>query len=147
MSRLRLFTTDLSRKPLVAQLVKNLLALQAILFRSLGWEDPLEKGKATHFSILGWRIPRTIQSFPKVAAFFSIKWSYLWKVKLLIAQLCPILCDPMDCSPPDSSVHGILQARVLVWVAMSSSRGSSQPRGQTQVSHVSCSGRKVLYHL
>ena len=60
MSRLRLFTTDLSRKPLVAQLVKNLLALQAILFRSLGWEDPLEKGKATHFSILGWRIPRTI---------------------------------------------------------------------------------------
>ena len=38
------------------------------------------------------------------------------------------LCNPMDCSPPDSSVHGILQARTLEWVAMSSSRGSSQPR-------------------
>ena len=47
---------------------------------------------------------------------------------------CPTLCDPMDCSPPGSSVHGILQARVLEWVAMSFSRGSSRPRDQTQVS-------------
>ena len=45
-----------------------------------------------------------------------------------IAQLCPTLCDPMDCSPPDSSVPGIFQARVLQWVAISFSRGSSQPR-------------------
>ena len=43
-------------------------------------------------------------------------------------QLCPTLCCPMDCSPPGSSVHGILQARVLAWVAMSFSRGSSRPR-------------------
>ena len=50
------------------------------------------------------------------------------------AQSCLILCDPMDCSPPGSSVHGILQARVLEWVAVSYSRGSSQPRGQTLVS-------------
>ena len=42
------------------------------------------------------------------------------------------LCNPMDCSPPDSSVHGILQARTLEWVAMPSSRGSSQPRDQTR---------------
>ena len=45
--------------------------------------------------------------------------------------LCPSLCDPMDCSPPGSSVHGILQARVLEWVAMPSSRGSSCPRDRT----------------
>ena len=51
-----------------------------------------------------------------------------------VAQLCLTLCDPMDCSPPGSSVHGILQARTLVWVAMSSSRGSSWPRGRTWVS-------------
>ena len=44
------------------------------------------------------------------------------------------LCDPMDCSPPGSSVHGILQARILEWVAISFSRGSSQPRDRTQVS-------------
>ena len=44
------------------------------------------------------------------------------------------LCDSMDCSPPDSSIHGILQARILEWVAISFSRGSSQPRDQTWVS-------------
>ena len=52
----------------------------------------------------------------------------------LVAQSCPTLCDPMDCSPPASSVRGILQARILAWVAMSSSRASSQPRDGTQVS-------------
>ena len=41
------------------------------------------------------------------------------------AQSCPTLCDPMDCTPPGSSVHGVLQARLLEWVAVSSSRGSS----------------------
>ena len=45
-----------------------------------------------------------------------------------VAQLCPTLCDPVDCSLPGSSVHGILQARVLEWVAISFSRGSSLPR-------------------
>ena len=45
-------------------------------------------------------------------------------------------CDPMDCSPPGSSIHGILQARTLEWVAISFSRGSSQPRDRTQVSRV-----------
>ena len=53
-------------------------------------------------------------------------------------QSCSILCDPTDCSPPGSSVHGILQARILEWGAMPSSRGSSQPRGRTWVSYISC---------
>ena len=56
---------------------------------------------------------------------------------------CLTLCDPVDYSLPGSSVHGIFQARVLEWVAISFSRGSSQPRDQT---HVSCIGRRVLYH-
>ena len=51
-----------------------------------------------------------------------------------VAQSRPTLCDPMDCSPPDSSVHGILQTRILEWVTIPFSRGSSQPRDQTQVS-------------
>ena len=55
------------------------------------------------------------------------------KVKVLVTQLCPALCHLMDCSPPDSSLHGILQARILVWVAVSFSRGSSQSRDRTQV--------------
>ena len=53
------------------------------------------------------------------------------------------LCGPMDCSPPGSSVQGIFQARILEWVAISSSRGSSQPRNRTRVS---CIGRQILYH-
>ena len=52
-----------------------------------------------------------------------------------VAQSCPTLCNPMDCSRPGSSVHGILQTRILEWVAISSSRGSSRPRYQT---HISC---------
>ena len=47
------------------------------------------------------------------------------KVKVSVAQSCPTLCDAMDCSPPGTSVHGILQARILEWAAMPSSRGSS----------------------
>ena len=63
-----------------------------------------------------------------------------------VAQLCPTLCDPMDCSLPGFSVHGIFQARISEWVAISSSRGSSWPRDRTHVSCVSCSGRQILYH-
>ena len=51
-----------------------------------------------------------------------------------VPRLCPSLRDPMDCSPPGSSVHGIFQARVLEWVAISFSRGSSRPRDRTPVS-------------
>ena len=50
-----------------------------------------------------------------------------------VAQSCPTLCDPMDCSPTDSSIHGIPQARILEWGAISFSRGSSRPRDRTQV--------------
>ena len=58
-----------------------------------------------------------------------------WKWKESeVAQSCLTLCDPLDCSPPGSSVHGILQARILEWAAISFSRGSSQPRDWTQVS-------------
>ena len=53
-----------------------------------------------------------------------------------VAQLCLTLCDPMDCSLPGSSVHGIFQVRVLEWVAISFSRESSQPKDRTWVSHV-----------
>ena len=52
----------------------------------------------------------------------------------------------MNCSPPGSSVHGILQARILKWVALPSSRGSSQPRDPVRISHVSRIGSQVLYH-
>ena len=58
------------------------------------------------------------------------------KLKVLVIQSCPTLCNLMDCSPPGSSVHGILQARILEWVTIPFSRGSSQPRDWTQVSFI-----------
>ena len=61
-------------------------------------------------------------------------------------QSCLTLCDPMDYDPTGSSVHGILQVRIVEWVATSSSRGSSQPRDRTHFSYVSCVDRLVLYH-
>ena len=60
---------------------------------------------------------------------------------LVCAQSCTALCNPTDCSPLSSSVHGILQAKILEWVAISSSRRSSWPRDLTHVSCVSCISR------
>ena len=61
------------------------------------------------------------------AAFKSYVTTLKWygKVKVLVAQSCPTVCEPMDCSLPDSSVHGILQVRILEWEAISSFRGTS----------------------
>ena len=61
-------------------------------------------------------------------------------------QSCLILCNSMGCSPPGSSVHGILWARILEWVAMPSSRIPSQPRDWIHISYISCLGRQVLYN-
>ena len=63
-----------------------------------------------------------------------------------ICQGCPTLFDPEDCCLPGSSVHGISQASILEWGAISSSRGSSWPRDGTWVSCISCIGRRILYH-
>ena len=92
-----------------AQRVKNLPAMQEtqMWVPSSGQEDPLEEEMAT-YSSLG----------------------------ALVTQSCLILCDPMDCSPPGFSVHGILQARILEWVAIPFSRGSSRPRDRTLISFI-----------
>ena len=98
----------------------------------------------------------------KIKLFFALAYSIvLWSPKLngILFQgkahsfkICMLshfshvltLCDPMDCRLPGSSVHGILQARILEWVALPSSRGSSWPRDRTHISYVSCIGRQVL---
>ena len=61
---------------------------------------------------------------------------YAQKMKVLVTQSCPTLYDSMDCRQPGSSVHGILQARIWEWVAMSFSRVSSQPRNRSQVPRI-----------
>ena len=84
----------------------------------------------------------------KGAKFQFCKVNKFWRFKACIhacsvTQLSPTLCDPKDCV---SSVHGIILARILEWVAISSSRRSSWPRYRTHVSCVSCTGKQILYH-
>ena len=79
-------------------------------------------------------------SFP----FHLLTFSILEKLCVL-SESCLTLCDPMDCNPPGSSVHGISQERILEWAAISFSRWSSQHRCQTCISRVSCIGRWILY--
>ena len=63
-----------------------------------------------------------------------------------VAQSCPTLCNPMDCSLPRSSVHGIFQVSIVEQFAISYSRGTSPYRDQILISWVSCIGRWILYH-
>ena len=79
-------------------------------------------------------------SVPWCSAFF--RWK-MWSV--CACQVASIMCNSMDCSQPGFSVHGILQARTLEWVAMPSSRGPSLSRDQTCISYISCIGRHVPY--
>ena len=77
-------------------------------------------------------------------------WTAIWSKMHDVCMLsrfcqCPTLCDPMDCSLPGSSIHGIVQERTLEWVAISSSRGSSQCRDWTQGTWFFCIGRRILY--
>ena len=73
----------------------------------------------------------------------SIAFGYFTIVCAQLLSYILTVCNPMDCSPPRSSIHGISQARILEWDAISFSRGSSQPRDGT---HVSSTGRRILYH-
>ena len=63
--------------------------------------------------------------FERVNKLCKAKQPLIGRTEGAVAQLCPIICDRMDCSPSGSSVHGISQARILKWIAMPSSRGSS----------------------
>ena len=75
------------------------------------------------------------------ADFFLLPCTYACVLRCVL-----LFCNPMDCSPPGSSVSGILQARILEWVVIPFSRGSSQPRDWTWVSCISCIGSRILYH-
>ena len=76
--------------------------------------------------------------------FFRTSQGHLKSLVVLVTQLCLILCDSMDCSPPGSSIHGILQARILELAATSYSKEFSQPKNQTHIACVFCNGRQIL---
>ena len=94
-------------------------------------------GVGCHFLLQGSFWPRDqtpVSCIGRQLLYHWATWETLKYSSSLVAKSCLTLGDPMDCSPPGSSVHGILQARLLEWVATSFSRGSFQPRNQTQVS-------------
>ena len=106
-----------------------------------GWMAPDVTERLNNNIIVNW----SISTFSSIGFCFTHSKSLLFGVcfVVLVANSCPILCDPMDCSPPGSSVHRISQARILEWVAISFSSGYSQPRDWTHVSYI---GRWILYH-
>ena len=102
-------------------------------------------------SFIEWRPPETTTGTCAVdfstCSFSGSKTKTAVCVYMLSCFSCVQLFDPVDCSLTDRLLfHGILQARILEWVAMPSSRGSSWPKDQTQVSYISCIGRWALYH-
>ena len=100
--------------------------------------DQLNKVCSEYRSL--WLLRRRGRKFisQKVVILDMVKKEFylLKKVKVLVTESCTTLCNPMDCSLPGSSVHGILQSRILEWVAMLFSRGSSRSRDQIQISHI-----------
>ena len=106
-------------------------------------------------------LPRCWGEFKLIQLLWRMVWRFLKNLKTELTHdpTIPLLasasmlnsfsltvCNPMDCSPPGVSVHGILQAKIVEWVAISFSRGSSLPRNQTNISYVSCIDEQVLYH-
>ena len=75
-----------------------------------------------------------------------LPWAVVNSTACAVGSVVSNSCSPRDCSPSGASVHGILQARILEWGAISYSRGSSRPRDWTCISWDSCSGRWILYH-
>ena len=92
-----------------------------------------------HFAVdFLFSIPQCPSLLIHIISFLLLSLLWLLMVHAQPLHLCPSLCDPMDCSLPGSSVHGIFQTRILEWVAVPTSRGSSQPRDQTCTFCVSC---------
>ena len=107
------------------------------------------------FSLTDYHVAKFIHSLPmcnfpfflSCPSFFSLSLPWVCVCVCSVAWACPMLCDPMDCSPPGSSVYGIFQARMLERVAISSSRGPSRPGDRSCVSScISCIGRQILYY-
>ena len=114
-------------------------------FPPCGWDEPCCCGVSDSVGMLVSRTgsqPSFLQGPASCCGCCSTGW---WGCCCCsVSQWWPTLCDPMDCTLPGTSAHGILQARILGWVARPSSRGSSWSRDWTLISDVSCIGRQVL---
>ena len=102
------------------------------------WELVMNR-EAWHVAVHG-----VAKSWTWLSNWTELKYSVCMCTKSF--QLCLTLCDPMEYSLPGSSVHGILQARILEWVVVPSSKGSSHARDQTHIYYIYCIFRQLLYH-
>ena len=117
------------------------------------WAPPKKRVKILDRTGIWALLDKNIPSMLNILSLSTVIWLYNGK-SLFCGIVCICTClytcltlyDPMNCSLPGSSVHGILQARILEWVAISFSRASSRPRDRTHVSSISCTGRWILYH-
>ena len=109
------------------------------------WKTPPPPQQSTLYPASSGRLFSHVEFHPS-PALHHLPCPPAWSVLHLIAQLCPTLCNPLECSPPGSSVQGILQVRTLEWVAMPSSREPPSPRDRTHISWVSRTGRWVFRH-
>ena len=122
---------------------------------TVAYQAPPSMGfsRQEHWSGVPLPSPKILLSISKYSHMTFLLHLLIWHMILRdscvhakLLQLCLTLWDPMVCSPPGFLIHGILQAKILEWVAISSSRGSSPPKGQTHISYISCIGGQILYH-
>jgi len=106
----------------------------SIFFSIINWKDYLFTFVCFWYLCQRWVDCRCVDLFlGSLLVYMSV---FYVSACVLVTQSCPTLCDPLDCSPPGFSVHGILQARILEWVTIPFARGSSQPRDWTWVSYI-----------
>ena len=141
---------------------KPLSIQQMFTILSLGLWEGIKETRSSHFGVL-WSSEGVESTEEKVLGTVKSTSAKVMECKLNVQGLtvrsrgvtvctcsvalsCLTLCNPVDRSPPGSSVHGILLARILEWVAISYSRRFSLPRGWTCLSWISCIDRQILYH-
>ena len=115
--------------------IKLIQNVRSYIFRNLRAGQ-----EATELDVEQWTGSKLEKESVKAVYCHPAYLTYMQGVVCVCAQSCLTLCNPKDCSPPGSSLHGIFQAIILEWVAISYSRGSTPPRNQTHVSCISCIG-------
>ena len=108
--------------------------------RGKGTQKPLDTVMGGHWILLTWQFPGSSPTPPsppreRKAVVNDPREGFLSSRVCLVTQSCPTLCDPMSCSPPDSSVHGFFQAKILKWVAISFSISHVENKEENKLSH------------
>ena len=135
--------TEVRESPPNVQTSEGEVVYLLCMEKEVAWDENTHDPWAVIMNVACWSEPR---KFGRLWTGGQGEWCVSGSMLHCADQSCPTLCYPMDYSPLGSSVHGISQARILEWVAISYPRGSSRPRDWTHISCISCIGRWILYH-